>query len=102
MSFAPELATLPRSGWWHRLVRRRKDFKETFASPQGQRVLSELADFCGLLKTSVVEGSPELLPVNEGKRLVFLHIAHILGQDDGQVMSLARHIEANETNKEIA
>jgi len=102
MSFAPELATLPRRRWWNRLVRRRKDFKETFASPQGQRVLAELADFCGLLKTSVIEGAPELTAVNEGKRMVFLHIAHILSQDDAQVMGLARHIEATEEHGENA
>ena len=56
-------------------------------------VLQDLALFCGALGTSVVPGDPYLTHVNEGKRMVFLHICDLMQVDPSILENLIEEIE---------
>ena len=71
------------------LRKRRADYRATFDTPQGMRVLADLRRFC--LYDSTVEGhTADRTHVNIGQRNVFLHIQRVLKTDPGE---LDRQIE---------
>lgn len=48
-------------------------YSKTFTSEHGQKVLSDLEDLC-FVKKPTYEGDKEGMLINEGLRLVYLHI----------------------------
>jgi hypothetical protein len=68
-------------------------YRDAFANPPGERVLADLAVFCGALKlgVEVVPGQPvdqARLLLAEGRRQVFLHIAEMRGLTFDEVQRL--------------
>jgi len=51
----------------------RKDYKTTFESESGQRVLNDLKKTC-FYNTSTINESSNVMAFNEGQRAVVLHI----------------------------
>ena len=66
-SAAPDDLTLA----WRAVLDRR--------DPQARLVLADLADMCGVARTTHVPGSPDASGFQEGKRAVFLYVAGRLG-----------------------
>lgn len=62
-------------------------YKRLFQSDDGKIVKKDLESFCGFLRPSVSEHSPNSLQThfNEGKRRVFLRINGFLNQKDTNV-----------------
>jgi hypothetical protein len=53
-------------------------YRDTFAMPSSRIVLEDLACFCNVGNSTYVANDPTAMAVNEGQRLVFLHIAEML------------------------
>lgn len=64
-----------------RIKQRHSDFVQTFAGPQGERVLAYLSIFCLKKGSTFIEGSPDKSAFNEGARAVILEIDHWLEFD---------------------
>ena len=54
------------------------DYKGTFGSEEGKRVLIDLAKQCYADALTFVPGSPDGTAFNEGKRYVILHIQRLV------------------------
>jgi hypothetical protein len=61
------------------------EYRATFASPAGQRVLADLMRFC-LMNQDTHDPDPHQAAYNNGKRRVGLRIAFYLGFDEAQAM----------------
>src|SRR5262245_37920410 len=53
---------------------RTRDYRLTFGTVWGQKVLADLASFCRALETCIVPGQPDMTAVLEGRREVWLRI----------------------------
>lgn len=60
-------------------------FKEVFSSPNGKEVLKKILNYCGLLRTSYVQGDSLATARNEGRREVGLEIVRILKMNEDQI-----------------
>ncbi len=61
-----------------------KDYMQTFASPEGLKVLASLSRFCGENRTCFARGDPYQTTYNEGARAVILHIRRMITEDLSQ------------------
>ena len=63
-----------------KLENRKKDYREVFGCGAGERVLEDLAAFCGFTNSSVNEQMPNELQTfyAEGKRRVYLRILKLM------------------------
>ena len=52
----------------------RTDFNQTFGSEHGQRVLTDLLNFCGLLEPANPDDGPNAVMLSAGRRDVALFI----------------------------
>jgi len=57
------------------------DFKNSFTSESGKRVLQSLSRECYENAVTFVRNEPESTAFNEGKRYIMLHIRRILARD---------------------
>ena len=57
------------------------DFKGTFATEEGQRVLDELSYECHENELTYIRNDPNATAFNEGKRFVILHIRSRMATD---------------------
>lgn len=73
-------------------LQRRTAFKEVFSSPSGERVLAELANYCGILKAAPAEHLERF----EGQRDVYLHIAAILSMTPSDIRRIVEQQSAAE------
>lgn len=53
-------------------------YRSTFTMPSGRIVLEDLARFCNVGNSTYAAGDPTAMAINEGQRVVFLHIAEML------------------------
>lgn len=56
------------------VIARLNDYKKVFSTPEGKRVLADLAKKAGLLATNYVPNDPHGTSYNEGARSIVLHI----------------------------
>lgn len=68
---------------------RQTDYKLTFSSPAGERVLEDLARFCRATETCF-HSDPRLHAVAEGRREVFLRIAEHINLSTEQLFELTQ------------
>jgi len=61
------------------------DYKQTFAGPHGERVLSDLSDHCYENVLTFVDQNPNGSAFNEGKRYAILHIRRMLSMNPEQL-----------------
>lgn len=62
----------------------KKNYKQTFDTESGKKVLADLAKFCNYNNTSVEEPINEFKTVfNEGKRRAYLRILFMIRDDNG-------------------
>ncbi len=73
--------------------RRRDDYRATFETPEGKRVLRDLLSVGRVAATVVVPGDPMMTGFNDGMRRMALHITRTMGMSDEQVIALAQQHE---------
>jgi hypothetical protein len=73
-------------------LQRRTAYKGLFSSPSGERVLEDLADFCGILKAAPYEHIERA----EGRRDVYLHIVSILSMTPADIRRIVEQQTARE------
>lgn len=73
-----------------RLRFRRADFRQTFGTPAGKRVLAELLRRGWVTRPGFDPGNPYVTAYREGQREMALHIAGMIGLSDEDIMRLAR------------
>jgi hypothetical protein len=73
-------------------LQRRSAYKDAFTSPSGQRILADLADFCGILKAAPYEHIERA----EGRRDVYLHIVAILDMTPSDIRRIVEQQAAIE------
>lgn len=78
----------------NRTRKRKSQYEMTFNTPSGTNVLTDLAIFCGMDRSSFDE-NPQIMARNEGKREVFLYINSILKKD---LSDLERQIKEAQQN----
>ena len=59
----------------------REDYRKTFETPEGKRVLADLATTCFYNTTTFVPNDSMAVVFNEGNRAVYLHIKTIMEMD---------------------
>lgn len=67
--------------------RMRQDYKTTFGSPHGERVLADLARVCGATVTTF-RTNPFEMARNEGMRGVFLYVQGLLDWDESKIREI--------------
>lgn len=72
-----------------RLSWRRSAYRTVFNSPEGRRVLSDLAAFCGAGRPVAVPGDATQTYYNDGMRRVYLRIKAILDMTDEEMIALS-------------
>ena len=77
------------------LAQQRRDFKATFGSEAGKRVLADLARLCYLTDSTFSE-NPYLTAVNEGRRQVMLHIQSVMRLDVEALVALQQRLQDNQ------
>lgn len=76
------------------------DYKQTFGSPEGRRVLYHLMKVHGFLQTSHVEGDAYSTAFNEGARNVIIQIMHKMRMDLKKMEDLINQEEEMEDDNE--
>lgn len=61
-----------------------KDYMNTFASPEGKKVLEHLSQYCAENRTCHAQGDPYQTAYNEGVRAVILLIRRMVNEDLSQ------------------
>ena len=72
-----------------------QDFRDTFKTASGQRVLAHLLNFTGLTRAGW-DDNPQRLAYNAGVRSVGFHIVETLATDPGAVVALVKTGEVEE------
>ena len=70
----------------------KKDYIETFSSPRGKKVLSNLEKICFTNKTTY-SVDPNRIYLNEGMRFVVIHIKNMMNMNIETLRNLARKVE---------
>jgi hypothetical protein len=68
---------------------RSADYRATFGSPAGQRVLADLLKFCGIDGDCFVPGAPDQTGFELGKRRVALRVISFMNFDERAAAKLA-------------
>ena len=69
------------------LFKRRTSYRRVFLTPEGEKVLHDLARFCRA-NTSTFHEDPRLAAQLDGRREVWLRIQHQLKLDDDQLWQI--------------
>jgi len=78
-------------GYFHRLFnRRQRDYRATFTTPQGKRVLTDLAGYCGVMAQAPAGTTTTDLARMQFQRDVFIHISSQLNMSQDELVELAR------------
>lgn len=70
-------------------LQRADDYKHIFNTAEGQRVLRDVLDFCGLLSDGFAE-DPYVTAYNAGRRSVGVYLLRMLELDREQLQEMAR------------
>lgn len=71
-----------------RLKALREDYKKTFETEEGKRVLKDLEKIC-LFKSTVFDNEALKMALQEGLRCVYLHIITIMNMDIEELERIA-------------
>ena len=71
-----------------KLKEKREDYKKTFGTEEGKRVLKDLEKVC-LYRTSTFDKEPMVMAFQEGLRTVYLHITTIMEMDIEELERIA-------------
>lgn len=78
-----------------RLTRKRDAYRAAFTGEHGDRVLRDLARFCGASRPSF-DSDTHLMAYREGSRLVFLRIQRMLNLTDEQIRTICEQAGEDE------
>lgn len=70
------------------LLRRRRAYRSTFGSREGQAVLADLRNFCCATRPSFQPGDPYATALREGRREVWLRLQMHLNMTEKQIWQL--------------
>jgi len=73
-------------------LQRADDYKHIFNTAEGQRVLRDVLDFCGLLSDGFAE-DPYVTAYNAGRRSVGVYLLEKLEMDRQRLMQMVREME---------
>lgn len=71
-----------------KLKEKREDYKKTFSTEEGKRVLKDLEKLC-LYRSSIFDKEPMVMAFQEGLRTVYLHITTIMDMDIEELERIA-------------
>lgn len=74
--------------------RRRARYQQTFGTPWGKMVLSDLADFCCANRTTATSADPIQIALREGRRQVWLRIERALNLTPEEMLAIATEKDA--------
>jgi len=77
-----------------KLTQRASDYKITFGTPEGKRVLNDIVGHCFVLDTTIAE-TPEATAFNEGMRNSALRIMSILHYSPVDFLQLPKEIDSD-------
>lgn len=77
-------------------------YRRLFESPDGQVVLADLMNRCGLLQTSMTAGEPHMTSFREGRRAIALEIAQLMQWSEMEILALARQRTAEALREQEA
>lgn len=69
------------------LDKKRRAYQSVFKGPQGEEVLKDLAEFCGMHRDCFNE-NPYIMAHNTGVRKVFLRIQNMMNVTDQQIWEM--------------
>lgn len=69
----------------------REDYKKTFESEEGKKVLADLEKVC-LFKTTTFDKDPYVMAFQEGLRAVYLHIITVKNMDIEELERIANAV----------
>ena len=75
-----------------KLKEKREDYKKTFGTEEGKRVLKDLEKLC-LYRSSIFDKEPMVMALQEGLRTVYLHITTIMEMDIEELERIADAIK---------
>ena len=73
-----------------KILTRQKNYKKVFETEEGQSVLADLYNFCGMKSDPFVGGEPDTTSYNLGRISIGRRIASILGQDEKEIQAIAK------------
>ena len=79
-------------------AKKQKVYKDTFNTTSGEKVLADLAIFCGQYTPTYREGDPYDTAYREGMRRVFLRIHSYLNKDEAEISKLVNQFRKDEFN----
>jgi hypothetical protein len=74
-----------------------RSYKAVFNSPDGERVLADLLNFCGQYKCSHNPGDANSTAFNEGKRRVSLRILKFIDMEEKEIQKILKATESPES-----
>lgn len=69
-------------------AKKQRIYKNVFSTPEGEKVLADLAIFCGQYSPTYQQGDSHDTAYKEGMRRVFLRIHSYLNRDDAEINKL--------------
>lgn len=75
-----------------------KLYKDVFNTPEGEKVLADLAIFCGQFSPTYREGDSHDTAYREGMRRVYLRIHSFLNRDEAEINKLINDYRKGELN----
>lgn len=78
-------------GWYRRMARwsgRRAAYRAVFGTPDGERVLADLAQTTRFTETPLVPGAPDETAVAIGQHDVVRHILRMIAMTDAELMRI--------------
>lgn len=72
------------------IMTRSRDYKICFDTPEGQRVLKDLVQFCKYRDSTFVAGDPHATAFNEGMRRVALRIIKFLNMTEEEINKISQ------------
>lgn len=73
-------------------LNKQKLYKDTFNTPSGEKVLADLASFCGQFEPTYRQGDPYDTAYREGMRRVYLRINSFLNKDEQELNALVSQL----------
>ena len=75
-----------------KLKEKREDYKKTFATEEGKRVLKDLERVC-MYRSTTFDKDSHVMAFQEGLRTVYLHITTIMDMDIEELERIANAIQ---------
>lgn len=80
----------------NKFSKNQKAYKEVFNTPTGEKVLADLALFCGQYSPTYRQGDSHETAYREGMRRVFLRIQSFLQRDEEELTKIIQNFRKGE------